>query len=538
VFTAFSGSHQDAIKKGFESQNRLWAEAETKGEGKYWNMPYLPIDPADLGCTYEAVIRVNSQSGKGGIAYLIKQSLEFDLPRKMQIAFYSVVQEIADRTGKELRVEDIVQAFCRTYFYRTPGMAIPLSDRLSGDLDGRLSLKSFRFYHGSNAEALELPRAGEVLDEHRRIVAKIAVDSQVRILRGEGNGPLSALLDGLRVNLDLDFGIREYSEHAVGQGNKVQAVSYVQLVEHQPGKTSGEGKTYWGVGVDSDIAGSGLKAVLSAINGALRESKRALPEDKKGVLFDSRLSLNPMEIAMELSAHLGLEIPKRMQRIVFETLQNAATTEKALDVQRIGEIFESAFVRHDLALPQPYTFPPPQKGVGVNGTGVGSPAEEGTVRLTLKSFNLKALEHGARQFSGIIVFETPNSKPEDRTVKGEGNGPLSALLAGLRQHVAQTLAIRDFHGHSLGQGSGVMAASYVELVLEGEEPVKELHVGSLTNFTIGSWQNRLAAEDREAEEGKMKKAASSWGVAKDVDITASGLKAVLNAANGLALTLA
>ncbi|KIM30971.1 hypothetical protein M408DRAFT_65910, partial [Serendipita vermifera MAFF 305830] len=264
VFTAFSGSHQDAIKKGFEAQNARWSEAKLKGEPQIWDMPYLPLDPADLGCTYEAVIRVNSQSGKGGIAYLVKQSLEFDLPRKMQVAFYAIVQAIAEKTGKEMRVDDIVQAFCSSYFYRAPGI------QSTSEVDqGRLGLKSFRFYHGSQSEVLDYPRASQVLDEHRRFVGRISVDGQERHLRGEGNGPLSALLDSLRTNLDLNFAIREYSEHGIGQGTNVQAASYVQLVEILPGKTSGEGETYWGVGVDSDIAGSGLKAVLSAVNGAL-----------------------------------------------------------------------------------------------------------------------------------------------------------------------------------------------------------------------------------------------------------------------------
>ncbi|KAG8788835.1 hypothetical protein FRC15_001795 [Serendipita sp. 397] len=536
VFTAFSGSHQDAIKKGFESQNRLWSEAESTGGNKYWNMPYLPLDPADLGCTYEAVIRVNSQSGKGGIAYLVKQSLELDLPRKLQISFYAVIQELSEKTGKEMRVEDIVQAFCGTYFYRAPGISLPVTGGLVTMKDGRLDLKSFRFYHGSNAEPMELPEAGVVLDEHRRIVAKVSVDGQVRILRGEGNGPLSALLDSLRANLDLDFQIREYSEHAIGQGAKVLAASYVQVVEQLPGQSSGEGKTYWGVGVDSDIAGSGLKAVISAVNSALRASERKLPEDKKGILYDAKISVGVVEVAKDLKASLGYEVPSRMQRVLFEILQSIGETEGALDSRRVSEVFDAAFVRHDLVTPKPYTFPP-TNGMSINGTD----EDAAPLKLSLKSFNLKALEQGARQFSGTILFASSNGKGETRTVQGEGNGPLSALLSGLHEHITQRMTIRDFHGHSLGQGSEVMAASYVELVLDSEEdqdPTRELQIGSLTNFTVGSWQKRLVAdEEREATEGRKKKVISSWGVAKDVDITASGLQAVLNAANGLNLTL-
>src|SRR5262249_15345514 len=124
VFTAFSGSHQDAIKKGFAAQ-------AARNDG-IWSMPYLPIDPADLGCSYEAIIRVNSQSGKAGIAYLVQQSLQLKLPRRMQMAFYDVIQQIADRTGKEMTVDDITESFRRTYHLGG-----------SPEHDGRLILRSF-----------------------------------------------------------------------------------------------------------------------------------------------------------------------------------------------------------------------------------------------------------------------------------------------------------------------------------------------------------------------------------------------------------
>ena len=115
VFTAFSGSHQDAIKKGFEDQARRHAQNLANGEAQIWDMPYLPLDPADLGCSYEAVIRVNSQSGKGGIAYLVKQNLNLDLPRKLQVAFYQIIQAISDREAREMTVEDITSTFRSTY---------------------------------------------------------------------------------------------------------------------------------------------------------------------------------------------------------------------------------------------------------------------------------------------------------------------------------------------------------------------------------------------------------------------------------------
>ena len=132
VFTAFSGSHQDAIKKGFEAQTHRHIKAAAQGEPQYWNMPYLPIDPADLGQTYEAVIRVNSQSGKGGIAYLVKQHLHLDLPRKLQISFYQVIQSISDREAREMTVDDITTAFRSTYHFG------------GSKYQGRLALRNFK----------------------------------------------------------------------------------------------------------------------------------------------------------------------------------------------------------------------------------------------------------------------------------------------------------------------------------------------------------------------------------------------------------
>ena len=132
VFTAFSGSHQDAIKKGFEDQKKRHALARSQDEREIWEMPYLPIDPADLGQPYEAVIRVNSQSGKDGIAYLVKQNLHFDLPHKMQIAFYQIVQSIADREAHEMTVDDTTTAFRETYHFG------------GGKHEGRLALRSFK----------------------------------------------------------------------------------------------------------------------------------------------------------------------------------------------------------------------------------------------------------------------------------------------------------------------------------------------------------------------------------------------------------
>jgi len=292
VFTAFSGSHQDAIKKGFEAQQRREAAGD-----KVWNIPYIPIDPADVGCTYEAVIRVNSQSGKGGIAYIIKSALALDLPRRMQISFYRVIQELSEQTGKEITSKDITTAFRQTY-------------HLGGSIyDGRLVLKSFTTVDlktpatsafgtpelsptesrphsrmaslslDARAEPSPDRNANENLHQApKRLTAKISVEGKVRDIAGEGNGPLSSFLDALQGDLGISLSIREYSEHAVGVGSDVKAATYVELI---PADADPKDKTkggFWGIGVDADITASGLKAVMSAANGYIDATKVELAE--------------------------------------------------------------------------------------------------------------------------------------------------------------------------------------------------------------------------------------------------------------------
>ena len=224
VYTAFSGSHQDAIKKGFE--------ALAKRNDDLWEVPYLPIDPKDLGRTYEAVIRVNSQSGKGGVAYVLKTDHGLDLPRGLQIEFSKCVQEVADRTGKELTSADIWSLFQDTY-----------------QRDG-IRLVSYRL--------LPEPRAGE-----RRIAATIAVDGVERRIEGVGNGPIAAFVAALSRECDIELEVLDYHEDAVGAGADAQAAAYVQI------RGNGAG-TLYGVGIDGDIVTASLKAVASAATRATR----------------------------------------------------------------------------------------------------------------------------------------------------------------------------------------------------------------------------------------------------------------------------
>lgn len=230
VFTAFSGSHQDAIKKGFA--------ARQKQNDAFWEVPYLPIDPADIGCSYEAVIRVNSQSGKGGVAWVLEQDQGLRLPRRLQIAFSRVVQEIADRTGRETTTAVIVEAFRQTY-----GL----------DGSGRFSLVDYSI---SGADRTGAPRA---------FTGRIEVDGQTRNITGQGNGPLSSFVDALNRALGLSLDIVNYDEHAIGTGSGTQAAAYVECVLP-------DGRSVFGVGIDVDSSEASMRAVLSAANNAAGES--------------------------------------------------------------------------------------------------------------------------------------------------------------------------------------------------------------------------------------------------------------------------
>lgn len=415
VFTAFSGSHQDAIKKGFEAQRIRHAAAEEKGEIKYWDIPYLPIDPADLGCTYEAVIRVNAQSGKGGIAYLIQQHLGLDLPRKMQIAFYSVIQEIADREAREMMVEDITTAFRTSYKFG------------GSKYEGRLALKSFKI--AAEPAIDSNGNEDEPADERRLFDGSVSVDGTLRVIHGEGNGPLSALLDALRTHLDLDFTVREYSEHSIGEGSSVKAASYVEIVRGgQDVKESRKSsESWWGVGVDADIAASGLRAVLSAVNSAIGD--RVLPELRLSVGFNTKSGL--ADIASIILNSLQLELPRRLQASFFETVQRYAR-------DRAGELSYSDLIE---LFKDTYRYEVPE-----------TPG-----RIIIKTFKMQ--ESGdKKELSGEFVCDG-----KSRFLSGTGNGPLSALLSILNPQINGTLSVREYSEHSIGEGSEVKAVSYVEL---------------------------------------------------------------------------
>jgi 2-isopropylmalate synthase len=235
VFTAFSGSHQDAIKKGFAAQR-----AEEAAGNTIWEVPYLPIDPADVGRTYEAVIRVNSQSGKGGIAYLLERDYGLALPRLLQIEFSQVVQAITDATGKELTAADLYAAFHRAYVaVDTPIMYI----------DHRTS-------HAGGQGALE------------QMTARLAIDGVETLVGGAGNGPVDAFVHGLRDQLGVDVHVLAYHEHATGTGEDATAVAYVQL--------RAGARNVYGAGFDPNIVTATLKAVVAAVNRGCAQRELAL----------------------------------------------------------------------------------------------------------------------------------------------------------------------------------------------------------------------------------------------------------------------
>ena len=243
VFTAFSGSHQDAIKKG------LAARAIDVARGnEVWDVPYLPIDPADVGRTYEAVIRVNSQSGKGGIAYLLERDYGLALPRLLQVEFAQVVQKITDATGKELSAAEIHAAFDREYL----------------DARSPVAYVDHRARHAADSGRVE------------HLTARLEVRGRATEATGQGNGPVDAYVHALRERLGVDVHVQNYHEHAIGAGEDATAVAYVQL-------RAGADRAVYGVGEDPNIVTATLKAVTSAVNRAIEQGAIALAPDRAAI---------------------------------------------------------------------------------------------------------------------------------------------------------------------------------------------------------------------------------------------------------------
>jgi 2-isopropylmalate synthase len=230
VYTAFSGSHQDAIKKGMDAQERAGAAV--------WDVPYLPIDPQDVGRDYEAIIRVNSQSGKGGVAYLMKAEHHLDLPRGLQVDFARKVQAITDVRGGELTGSELMEAFREHYLDVTAPYAI------------------VSYTH-------------ESAEDGDRLTARVVVDGDEDEIVGEGNGPIAALVHGLEQRLGVDVDVRDYHEHAMSAGEDATAAAYVEVDVDE--------ELVWGVGIHPSIVTASLRAVVNAVNRA--QALRAAGEE-------------------------------------------------------------------------------------------------------------------------------------------------------------------------------------------------------------------------------------------------------------------
>jgi 2-isopropylmalate synthase len=234
VYTAFSGSHQDAIKKGFTAIG---------DEYDRWEVPYLPIDPKHTGRTYEAIIQVNSQSGKGGVAYIMDAEHGLDLPRKLQVEFSKQVQAVTEGSGTVIRPDEMWEVFSRTYLPDEAGVRLVASEVTTG---GRRTT----------------------------VTAQLLVDGHPRTVLGEGNGPIDALVAGLRKEFGVEFEVKDYREHALTAGSGASAVAYVEA-------EAPDGTTWWGVGMDSSILDASLGAVVSAVN-RVRTGHGTLPPGTVG----------------------------------------------------------------------------------------------------------------------------------------------------------------------------------------------------------------------------------------------------------------
>ncbi|MGW5661262.1 2-isopropylmalate synthase [Streptomyces sp. NPDC003758] len=235
VYTSFSGSHQDAIKKGFDAME---ADAKAKGvtvDDIEWAVPYLPIDPKDVGRSYEAVIRVNSQSGKGGISYVLKNDHKLDLPRRMQIEFSKIIQAKTDAEGGEITPKEIWDVFQDEY--------LPNPDNPWGRIQVRTGQTT------TDKDGVDT------------LTVEATVDGEDTVLTGTGNGPISAFFDALQ-SIGIDVRLLDYQEHTMSEGASAQAASYIECAI--------DGKVLWGIGIDANTTRASLKAVVSAVNRAAR----------------------------------------------------------------------------------------------------------------------------------------------------------------------------------------------------------------------------------------------------------------------------
>ena len=266
VFTAFSGSHQDAIKKGLEAREVAADRVGADLDKFVWLVPYLPIDPKDIGRTYEAIIRVNSQSGKGGMAYLLKTNHNLDLPKRLQVEFDKIVQNFADTTKKEVKDEDIWRLFKDEYLpVEQSGMTaagVVVGDTHDATLAPWGRLKLLKVAVSSGEDGSDTVLKARVLDRGVNVGGD---EPHEREISGIGNGPIAAFLNAVS-NLGIEASVMDYVEHTMSVGTDAMAASYVECQVGEDAET----QIIWGVGIDSSITTSALKAIISAINRSQR----------------------------------------------------------------------------------------------------------------------------------------------------------------------------------------------------------------------------------------------------------------------------
>ncbi|KAK0205860.1 2-isopropylmalate synthase [Desarmillaria ectypa] len=314
VFSAFAGTHQDAIKKGLDFQVKRWAEVDRTGTGiKFWAMPYIPLDPKDIGYGYENLIRVSSQSGKAGTAYVIKQKMQLDLPRRMQVSFYGVVQKESERTGKEMTTSLITEAFKQTYSIHHR----PIN---------RLHLQSYRLLPllpsskepsspvSDYSDDLFTLSSAEDDETNFRFEGHVVVDGTLRTIQGDGSNTVQAVLNAMRTYLDLELTSGEYAAQTINTDNVPKAATFLELCG--PG-----GEDTWGVGISDDVTTSKCRAVISAANGLIgdRPIPRKMIFTPRPLPAQSQLSDNWLLDVKLRTGHALLPTPERAEFVKRET---------------------------------------------------------------------------------------------------------------------------------------------------------------------------------------------------------------------------
>ncbi|KAI0364159.1 aldolase [Pilatotrama ljubarskyi] len=407
VFTAFSGSHQDAIKKGFEAQAVRHAKAAAEGLPLKWSIPYLPLDPADLGRTYEAVIRVNSQSGKGGIAYIIRKHLHIDLPRPVQQEFYRVVQRQVDRTAREMTADEIKATF--TSYYHLDEEKFP----------ARIVLSKFA--------VIQTVRDGHGVTTFQ---GRMTADGQSFTLRGEGSGPLVAFLAAVESRTRLRFAAVETHERASLDPTSGDIVSFVLLVETYPAPAivNGESQTQvptWGVGVDTDKARSLIRAAVSAMNKRLGNRPVAV------------VTGGTKEVLRILNDDYGLPVPRGMQDVLSE-LCTAGDVE-GLSPEQVAARFVSQFCH----------MPEDAKGA------------------TLSSFSIAKVPFCSQlRFQAIITLHG-----SEKQVEAVGGDAVSCLLVGLGHLIGSVALREVQIVPRVQSAKGLRHVAFVQLESELQEAV-------------------------------------------------------------------